>query len=253
LRSAISPPSRRRCSALPSRRMGSSTGPHARGCDSTKPRRPDPHAVVPRRAGDHRDACRHPRRGACGRGRRVGVACGAAAKGGKPLSRHSGERIRIPGAARAHGRRAVAHSSARETSGGSLERACSRCTLLVRWSAAGRTAAVAATRSGPATSAPPSTSPTAPTAGGSFPSHRTTLRRRRERAVVRAQAGATARPDHEAAACLGVEDDRHRAVVDELDLHVSAEDSRRDRDSQIAQLLAEPFVHRLRELAPGGL
>ena len=33
------------------------------------PRRPDPHAVVPRRPGDRRDARRHARRGACGRGR----------------------------------------------------------------------------------------------------------------------------------------------------------------------------------------
>src|SRR6266540_2657590 len=38
---------------------------------------------------------------------------GRCERGRKPLPRHSGERIRIPGAARAHGRRTVAHASAR--------------------------------------------------------------------------------------------------------------------------------------------
>ncbi len=46
-------------------------------------------------------------------GGELDVACWAAAQGRKPLPRHSGERIRIPGAARAHGRRTVAHPSAR--------------------------------------------------------------------------------------------------------------------------------------------
>ena len=66
--------------------------------------------------------------------------------------------------------------SARETNGGSRERARSRCTLQVRWSTAGRTTGAAATRSGRATSAQLSTSPTAPTAEGSYPSHRTIIR-----------------------------------------------------------------------------
>ena len=94
-----------------------------------KPRRPDPHAVVPRRAGDRCDARRHARRGACSRGRRVDVARRPAAEGRKPLPRHGGERLRIPGAARAHGRRTMAHASAQR----------SRCTLQARSSAAGRT------------------------------------------------------------------------------------------------------------------
>ena len=64
--------------------------PHRGGANRRKPRRADPHAVVPRRAGDRRDARPHPRRGACGRGRRVDVARRAAAKGRKPLPRHSG-------------------------------------------------------------------------------------------------------------------------------------------------------------------
>ena len=67
-------------------------------------------------------------------------------------------------------------SNARETNGGSSERARSRCTLQVRWSAAGRTTGAAATRSGPATSAQPCTSPTAPMVEGSYPSHRTIAR-----------------------------------------------------------------------------
>src|SRR5206468_4445234 len=59
-------------------------------------------------------------------------------------------------------------SSARETSGGSRGRAHSRCTLQVRWSTVGRTTGAAATRSGRATSAQPSTSPIAPTVEASY-------------------------------------------------------------------------------------
>ena len=80
-------------------------------------------------------------------------------------------------------------SSARETNGGSRERARSRCTLQVRWSTAGRTTGAAATRSGRATSAQPSTSPTAPTVEGSYPSHRTIVRRVRQRARMSPKGG----------------------------------------------------------------
>ncbi len=44
------------------------------------------------------------------RGRRADVACRAAAKGREPLPRHGGERLRLPGAARPHGRRTVARA-----------------------------------------------------------------------------------------------------------------------------------------------
>src|SRR2546425_5145913 len=69
--------------------------------------------VVPWRAGDRRDACARPRQGTCNRGWRVDVACWAATKGRKPLPRHGGKWLRILGATRAHGRRTVAHASAR--------------------------------------------------------------------------------------------------------------------------------------------
>ncbi len=123
-------------------------------------RRPDPHPVVPRRAGDRRDARPLPRRGARGRGRRAGVARRAAAQGRRPLPRHGRERLRLPRAARAHGRRAA----------GSRGRARSRCTLQLRWRAAARSTGAAATRFGRATSAPPSTSPIASTGKGGCPS-----------------------------------------------------------------------------------
>src|SRR5215211_2349636 len=45
-----------------------------------------------------------------------------------------------------------------------------------------------------------------------------------------------------------VEDDRHRAVVDELDLHPRAEDAGLDGDSQMTERAAEAFVDRLRLL-----
>ena len=76
-------------------------------------RRSDPHTVVSWRAGNRRDARPPHRRGAGGRGRRVDVACRAVAKGSKPLPRHRGERLRVPGAARSHRRRTVAHAGTR--------------------------------------------------------------------------------------------------------------------------------------------
>ena len=118
------------------------------------PRRPDPHAVVPRRPGDRRDARRPARRGARGRGRRADVARRPAAEGRGPLPRHR----------RATATRSWRCSRARATNAGSLGRARSRCTPPPRWSAAGRRTGAAATRSGRATSARPSTSPTASTA-----------------------------------------------------------------------------------------
>ena len=69
-----------------------------------------PYAGMP---GDRCDARRHARRGTCSRGSRVDLARRAAAKGCKPLPRHGRERIRVPGPARADGRRAVAHARAR--------------------------------------------------------------------------------------------------------------------------------------------
>ena len=62
--------------------------PHSGEAARRERRRPDPHAVVPWRAGDRRDARSSHRRGACGRGRRVDVACRAAAQGREPLPRH---------------------------------------------------------------------------------------------------------------------------------------------------------------------
>ena len=49
-----------------------------------------------------------------------------------------------------------------------------------------------------------------------------------------------------------VEDDRHRAVVDELDLHAGAEDAAGDPDALRLERLAERFVERLRALGPRG-
>ena len=94
-------------------------------CPRRKRRRPDPHTVVPWRTGDHRDPRALARRGTSGRGRRVDVACRAAAQGRKPLPWHRGERIRISGAAPAHGRRTVANEgalvrNARRGSGGAV-------------------------------------------------------------------------------------------------------------------------------------
>ena len=122
------------------------------------PRRPDPHAVVPRRAGDRRDA-RHLL------DEELAVAGGELTWRAGPLRK---------GASLCHGTAGTATrssrcSSARETNGGSHERARSRCTLPPRWSAAGRTTGAAATRSGRATSARRSTSPTASTVEGSYP------------------------------------------------------------------------------------
>ena len=132
------------------------------GATRIAPRRPDPHAVVPRRPGDRRHARRHARRGARGRGRRADVARRPAAEGRQPLPRHSRERLRVPDAARAHRGRTVARPG----------RGHSRCTPSVRWSTAGRRTGAAATRSGRATSARPSISPTASTAAGGSPSRR---------------------------------------------------------------------------------
>ncbi len=104
-------------------------------------RRADPHAVVPWRAGNRRNARVRARRGARGRRRRVDVASRPDPKGREPLPRHSGKRIRVPGAAGANGRRAVARR----------ERARSRCMLQARWNAAARSMGAAATPSGRAT------------------------------------------------------------------------------------------------------
>ena len=75
-------------------------------------RRTDSHPVLPRRAGDRRDARTLPRRGPRRRGRRADVACRAAAQGRKPLPRDGRERLRVPGARRANRRRTVARASA---------------------------------------------------------------------------------------------------------------------------------------------
>src|SRR5262245_33416096 len=45
-----------------------------------------------------------------------------------------------------------------------------------------------------------------------------------------------------------LEHDRHRPVVHELDLHLRAEDTGRDRDAERSQLVAEPLVERLGDL-----
>ena len=94
-------------------------------------------------------------------GRRVDVACRAAAKGCKPLPRHSGERIRVPGAARPHGRRTVAHASARVR-----DARCSQVEHNRSEYGRGRYTL------GTAIPAQPSTSPTASTVEGSYPSLR---------------------------------------------------------------------------------
>src|SRR5215211_4695030 len=49
-----------------------------------------------------------------------------------------------------------------------------------------------------------------------------------------------------------VQDDRHRSVVDELELHPGTEDARLDRHAERAQLVAEAFVERLRNLRTRG-
>jgi hypothetical protein len=43
----------------------------------------------------------------------------------------------------------------------------------------------------------------------------------------------------------GVEDDRYGAIVDEFDLHASAEHTRRDRHTELSERLAETVVERL--------
>src|SRR5437660_1355325 len=50
-----------------------------------------------------------------------------------------------------------------------------------------------------------------------------------------------------------IEDDRDRAVIDELELHLRAEHSRLDRDAERAQLVAEALVERLRLLGWRGV
>ena len=49
-----------------------------------------------------------------------------------------------------------------------------------------------------------------------------------------------------------LEDDGHRAVVHELDLHSRAEEARLYGNSMCPKLLAEPLVHRFRHVGPGG-
>ncbi len=95
-------------------------------------------AVVPRRAGNHHDRERLPRRGAAARRRRAHLGRRAARKRGegrRPLSRHGRERLRAPEDVRAHRRRALA-------------RACAR--VRDARARAGRAAARRATRSSPA-------------------------------------------------------------------------------------------------------
>lgn len=41
---------------------------------------------------------------------------------------------------------------------------------------------------------------------------------------------------------LGVEDDSHRAVIDQFDLHPCSEDPRLDRDAEVTKRPAEPLV-----------
>ena len=53
-------------------------------------------------------------------------------------------------------------------------------------------------------------------------------------------------------AALGVEDDRHRAVVHDLDLHAGAEGAGRDRDPLLPERGAERLVERLGLLRPRG-
>ena len=126
-RSTIRPASRRRCAATLSRRTASSTGPALAGQPLDA-------------AGDGRIRTQwchgapgivatlapFPRRGPRGRGRRVDVACRAAAQGRKPLPRDGRERLRLPGAGRANRRRTLARAGAR------VRDACCRA----RWSRA---------------------------------------------------------------------------------------------------------------------
>ena len=147
-------------SALPSRRMGSSTGRHSRGCDLTQTA-----------TGKIRTQWCHGAPGIIATlahilDEELAVAGGELAWCAGPL-RRAQTSATVQRGTDTHSWRCL---SARETNGGSSERAHLRCTLQVRWSTAGRTTGAAATRSGRATSAQPSTSLTAPTVEGSYPS-----------------------------------------------------------------------------------
>lgn len=52
---------------------------------------------------------------------------------------------------------------------------------------------------------------------------------------------------------LRLENDRHRAVVDEFDLHSGAEDAHLDLDSETAQLVTDALVERPGDFRPRGL
>src|SRR5829696_7895580 len=67
-----------------------------------------------------------------------------------------------------------------------------------------------------------------------------------------AGAGRKSSPLRRTLSVLGVQDDRHRSVVDELDLHPGTEDARLDRHAERAQLVAEALVERLRNLRTRG-
>ena len=110
-------------------------------------RRPAASAVVPRRPG-RRHVARRARarrraaRRAAGRRRRARLAGRPAGGEAGPLPRHGRQRLRVPGAVRAH----------RATSAGSSAPAPSRCTRSSRSRASAQPTAAAITRSSPATS-----------------------------------------------------------------------------------------------------
>ena len=95
------------------------------------------------------------------------VACGAAAEGRGALPRDRGQRLRLPGAARAHGRRALAGARARHSrcTSGPVERGRAHVRPRPRHRPLPRTASRAA-------SAPPSTSRTASRAASPAPARR---------------------------------------------------------------------------------
>ena len=90
---------------------------HRRG-PGARANRVDPGAVVPRRARRGRIACllrarRRRARTVAARGRRAHLARRPAGEGSEPVPRHRGQRLRLPGAARAHRGRAVARARPR--------------------------------------------------------------------------------------------------------------------------------------------
>ena len=135
---------------------------HRRG-PGAQANRVDPGAVVPRRARRGRIACllrprRRRARTVAARGRRAHLARRPAGEGSEPVPRHRRQRLRLPGAARAHRGRAVARARPRLRH--ALDRPGRR--------AHAQSSARAATASGRAIRGPRSTSPTALPAGEPF-------------------------------------------------------------------------------------